>query len=355
MKEKIGKGKKVVLALSGGVDSAVSAALLKKQGYEVTCVHMVCWEKDGEGCSSDPDRVDAAKIAGFLDLPLLVWDFTKEYKKKVIDYFYSEYKAGRTPNPDVMCNKEIKFGLFFKKAFKDLKVDFVATGHYARVRRDDFNKYKLLKGADPSKDQSYFLYPLTSEILSKTIFPIGEYTKIQVREIAKEMGLPVWYKPDSQGICFVGKVDIREFLNERIKQKKGKVLGTAGNIIGEHIGAWFYTIGQRHGFRVEDRESPQPLYVVAKDVNKNILTVGPYEEAFCDEFEVKTGFNPPEADSTRIEIRIRHLGELYPVTSIKEQKGIITVKLGKKAFGVALGQSAVFYCKDTVLGGGVIV
>ncbi|MFH1566095.1 MAG: tRNA 2-thiouridine(34) synthase MnmA [bacterium] len=357
MKEKGNKGKKVALALSGGVDSAVSAAILKEQGYDVTCVYMVCWEEESLGCASDKNRVDAAKVAGHLNLPILVWDFTKEYKEKVIDYFYTEYEAGRTPNPDVMCNKEIKFGIFFDKAINDLKVDFVATGHYARISKDKgLSEYKLLCGKDPLKDQSYFLYLLTSDILSKTLFPIGDYTKVQVRKLAKKLDLPVWSKPDSQGICFVGKVDIKEFLNERIKSKKGKVLDVDGNVIGEHTGSWFYTPGQRRGFNIFGfkKETPSPLYVISKDVNKNTITVGSRDKAFCTEFKVKILTNPIQKKEG-LKVRIRHLGEFYPIKSIEGQGDILTITLNKKAFGIASGQSAVFYCKDEVLGGGVIL
>ena len=355
------------MALSGGVDSAVSAALLKKQGYDVVCVHLVCWEDEKASCDPDKNRVDAAKVAGVLNLPLLVWDFTKEYKKKVIDYFYYEYEAGRTPNPDVMCNKEIKFGLFFERAMSELKADFVATGHYARIFHLEGGRSKLLCGKDKTKDQSYFLYLLTPNILSKTLFPLGNYTKVQVRKLAKKMRLPVWYKPDSQGICFVGKIDIKDFLSERIQSKKGAVLDMGGDVIGEHTGAWFYTIGQRRGFTVFGfgKEQPAPLYVISKDINKNTITVGSYDAAFCDEFRVKlsklskSGVSRfgsiPIREYPGLRARVRHLGELYPVENIIPIGKDLCVKLSKKAFGVASGQSAVFYYKDEVLGGGVII
>jgi len=365
MKEKIGKSKKVAVALSGGVDSAVSAALLKDQGFEVVCVHMVCWEEAGSGCASNESRVDAAKVAGHLGLPILAWDFTKEYKERVINYFYSEYELGRTPNPDVMCNKEIKFGLFFEKAFKELNVDFIATGHYARISPPCKNgKYALLKGVDLSKDQSYFLYLLTQRHLSRTLFPVGGLKKTQVRELAKKYKLPVWDKPDSQGICFVGEINIRKFLEERIKPEKGKILDVSGKVMGEHDGVWFYTIGQRHGFtigagRLEEGEkdkNPKPRYVLSKDIAKNTITVGSREYAMSNKFEIsdlhwisQTGVKPG------LEARLRHLGELYPVEEVIPFGENLRVELSKKAFGIAPGQSAVFYCKEEVLGGGVIV
>ncbi len=371
-----GKGKKVALALSGGVDSAVSALLLKEQGYDVICVHMVCWEESGPGCSSDKNRVDAAKVAGHLNLPILVWDFVKEYKVKVIDYFYSEYKAGRTPNPDVMCNKEIKFGLFFDKAFKELKVDYIATGHYARIVREDgrqntegsrevggrklenLKKYKLFKGSDPSKDQSYFLYQLNQKHLSKTLFPVGDLLKSEVRKIAKKNNLPVWDKPDSQGICFIGEVNVQKFLEERIKSKEGSVLSVNGKVIGKHKGAWFYTIGQRHGISYLSNPSyfpmgPKPLYVISKDVRKNTITVGLREQALVNTFFVEFGTVPFETVPEG-EVRIRHLGELYSVENITSLGKFLQVELSKPAFGVAPGQSAVFYRGEEVLGGGII-
>lgn len=363
MKEKIGKGKKVAVALSGGVDSAVSAALLKDQGFEVTCVHMVCWEESGPGCASNESRVDAAKVAGHLGLPILAWDFTKEYKERVINYFYSEYELGRTPNPDVMCNKEIKFGLFFEKAFKELNVDFIATGHYARILSFHLPGgklgYKLLKGTDPSKDQSYFLYLLTQHHLSKTLFPVGDYTKVQVREIAKKRNLPVWNKPDSQGICFVGEVNVRKFLEERIKPEKGEILDFSGKVIGEHEGAWFYTIGQRHGlgnFSSAKGSDRAPLYVISKSVVGNTITVGPKDCAMSNKFEISDShWISQTVVKPGLEARLRHLGELYPVEEVIPFGKNLRVKLSKKAFGVAPGQSAVFYCKEEVLGGGVIV
>jgi len=360
------KNKKVALALSGGVDSAVSAALLKNQGYDVVCIHMVCWEDLGPGCSSDKNRVDAAKVAGSLDLPLLVWDFTKEYKKEVIDYFYAEYEAGRTPNPDVMCNKEIKFGLFLDKALEDLKVDFIATGHYARIIKDEESKeFCLSCGKDLSKDQSYFLYLLTSDKLSKILFPIGDYTKTQVRKMAKDLKLPVWDKPDSQGICFIGEIDVRKFLEERIKPRAGKVLNMEKEVIGEHEGAWFYTVGQRHGFKLYAGKgftggyNPQPLYVLSKNTKENTITVGAREDAMCSVFKMVSKnldiAEIQEVGYSDLSVRIRHLGDFYPVKEIEFSGKKMKIILSKKAFGIAPGQSAVFYRKEVVLGGGEII
>jgi len=381
MRGNVGKVKRVAVALSGGVDSAVAALLLKGQGYAVICVHMVCWDENAPGCSSSKDRVDAVKVAARLDIPLVVWNFVKEYEKEVLDYFYSEYAAGRTPNPDVMCNSKIKFGLFLRKALNDLDVDFVATGHYARIEKetslDGKDTYKLLKGVDSAKDQSYFLYNLSQGELSKVMFPVGSLTKRRVREIAREHNLPVWDKPDSQGICFIGKVHLEKFLRRRIKEKTGNVLDVKGNVIGKHKGAWFYTIGQRHGISYTSHVSysskgPRPLYVVDKDVDRNTVTVGPGEKVMCSSFIVKSaclylrrqvrrqGLSRigiiPNRDYPDLRVRIRHLGELYPVDRISSTDSGKTcfVRLSKKAFAVAPGQSAVFYDGDVVVGGGII-
>ena len=207
---------KIAVGLSGGVDSSVAAYLLKKRGHDVVGVHMQCWDQRGDGCAADEDRADAAEVAGILGIKFEVLNFVDTYKNKVIKYFYSEYEKGRTPNPDVMCNKEIKFGLFLDWAVK-AGFDYVATGHYAGILNttgDVGGIYKLLKGVDSSKDQSYFLYLLGQEQLSKTLFPVGDKTKKDVRSIAKEAGLPTHSKPDSVGICFIGDIDVKEFLKQ---------------------------------------------------------------------------------------------------------------------------------------------
>lgn len=255
--------KKVAVAMSGGVDSSTVAALLKTQGYSVVGIFMQNWTEPG--CRTPQDRADAVKVASHLDILFDVWDFEKEYREKVIEYFYREYEAGRTPNPDVMCNKEIKFKLFFERAFKELDVDYIATGHYAISREG-----KLYEGKDPKKDQSYFLCQLTEAQLKKTLFPLGELTKPQVRQLAFEFKLPVAEKPDSQGICFVGEVNVREFLKKRLKTRVGKIVTVDGNLVGEHEGVAFYTIGQRHGFNVG---GGIPYYVAGKDAQQNILYV----------------------------------------------------------------------------------
>ena len=341
---------KVAVGLSGGVDSAVSASLLKTQGYEVTGVHMQCWEYTSETCKGNEDRSDAVAICGQLGIKFKFLNFEHDYKTKVIDYFFSEYRAGRTPNPDVLCNKEIKFGLFLHWAMHE-GFDYVATGHYARNATG-----KLLKGVDESKDQSYFLYRLTQDQLAQTLFPIGGMKKSEVRTLAKEQKLIVAEKAESMGICFVGEVDINKFLKREIAVKQGEVmLKSTGEVVGMHEGVWFYTIGQRHGFEIK-KYVGLPLYVVGKDVDQNRLIVGFYNDCLRDEFKTTdTYFISGIPDPGFVcQVRIRHLGQLYKGQVILLDGDTASVKIDQPAFGVAPGQSAVFYQGDEVLGGGII-
>ncbi len=365
MTERSRSGKKVALGLSGGVDSSVAALLLKEQGYEVTGVFMKCWDEKADGCTAEEDRASAVQVAGELDIKFKDLDYTKEYEEKVISYFFEEYRAGRTPNPDVVCNKDIKFGLFLDWALEE-GYDHIATGHYARISSNKANnKGKsdvviLRQGIDSSKDQSYFLYRLEQRQLTKTLFPLGELTKEEVRAKAKQAGLSTYNRPDSQGICFIGKVDIKRFLQERIKPKKGKVVHVNGKDVGEHDGVWYYTIGQRHGFKV-DKYFGLPLYVVDKDVENNVLVVGFAKDVLKDSFLVEdihwiSGEMPErlkEKGKLRCRTRIRHLGKLHD-SEIKLENGTLEVKMKEPSFGIAPGQSAVFYGGDTVLGGGII-
>ena len=351
----IAQKKKVAVGLSGGVDSSVGALLLKNQEYEVTGVFLKCWDVKQDGCAADEDKAYAVQTAMKLGIKFEALDFSKEYKEKVIDYFYDEYSKGRTPNPDVMCNKEIKFGLFFDWAM-ERGFDYVSTGHYARVLEKD-GKYNLLTGLDDKKDQSYFLYQLEQKQLSKTLFPIGDLKKPQVRKLAEENSLPAAKRPESMGICFIGEVDIKKFLEQRIKHQLGNVLDPKGNTIGDHDGVWFFTIGQRHGFRVK-KYSPKPLYVVGKNADKNELVVGSEKEAMRKKFMVEeahwTCEDPFEkTDEIKCNVRIRHLGEFFSAKVSKAGKELEVV-LSKPAFGAAPGQSCVFYKNDLVLGGAVI-
>ncbi len=344
--------KKVAVGLSGGVDSAVAAFLLKEQGYDVTCVYMDCWDAGESGCAANEDKAYAIQNAMHLGLEFKILDFKKEYKEKVIDYFYAEYSKGRTPNPDVMCNKEIKFGIFFDWAEKN-GFDFVATGHYARIKKEG-NNYILQKGLDATKDQSYFLYRLGQNQLSKTLFPVGEMLKKDVRKIAAEQKLPSHKRPESMGICFVGEVDVKDFLKQRIEEKEGNVVDIAGKVIGKHTGVWFYTIGQRHGFTLNGYFG-MPMYVIGKHVDKNELVVGNHEQALGNTFKITELYwiNTKPKD-LNLGTRIRHLGEIIAGKIMPGENGETIVILEKSIFALAPGQSAVFYNGDDVLGGGVI-
>jgi tRNA-specific 2-thiouridylase len=345
---------RVAVGISGGVDSAVAAALLKEQGYEVIGVHLYCYD-EGPYCTSPEDRKAAVRVAKHLEIPILVWDLRREYKDKVIKYFFAEYKAGRTPNPDVVCNREIKFGLFMEKALHELKVDYVATGHYARIKKDE-DGFHLLRGADESKDQSYFIYNFNQKQLEHILFPIGDYKKSKVRQLAQNFELPNYSRKESMGVCFIGPVPIAKFLRENLTAKVGSVINSKGEIIGEHDGVWFFTEGQRHGFRIF-KPTGLPLYVIGKNVAANTLIVGRGEESKVKQFLVENphwiNIDFANRKSAKVRVRIRHLGEIMPAT-IEPSGAQLLVTLKEPAFGVAPGQSTVFYHRSEVLGGGVI-
>jgi len=366
---------KVIIGLSGGVDSAVSAYLLKKQGYEVSAAYIQCWKEPG--CRADQDRKDALKVALILGIPFQVLDFSREYKEKVLQYFYQEYKAGRTPNPDVMCNKEVKFGAFLKKAIS-MGADYVATGHYAQ-KKLTADSFQLIAGLDSSKDQVYFLWTLKQEQLSKILFPVGHLNKTEVRKLAKKFKLPVAEKKDSQGICFLGAVDLKEFLKHYIKEKKGKVVDENGDEIGYHNGVVFYTLGERHGFTIIKKSSnDKPYYVVGKDVKKNILYVSQDKNSknfgafalgdkrignprrlkflnFCLELRNTNWISKSYKLSAKsYKCQIRYHGELLKC-KIKITGKTKAEVIFQKPILVASGQSCVIYDKDICLGGGVIV
>ena len=285
----IGKGKKVFVGMSGGVDSSVAAYLLRQQGYEVVGVFIKVWEPEGLPCAWREERRDAMRVAAQLDIPLLTLDLSREYKVGVVDYLVAEYRAGRTPNPDVMCNKQIKFGAFYDWALAQ-GADFVATGHYAKIvssrpktvlpahgHRGEFAikpVFNLVQSKDQTKDQTYFLWNLTGGQLEHVLFPIGIYEKSQVRQLAAKASLPTATKKDSQGLCFIGKLDFTEFLKTLINTQSGQVLNEQGEVIGRHDGAALYTPGQRHGFLVEQKSATdRPYYVLSKNIKNNTLTV----------------------------------------------------------------------------------
>jgi tRNA-specific 2-thiouridylase len=343
--------KKVFVGLSGGVDSAVSAALLKQAGYDVTGVFIKVWQPDFAPCTWRDERRDAMRVAIALDIPFLFFDFEEEYKKGVADKMLAEYAKGCTPNPDILCNREIKFGAFWKKA-KEFGADFIATGHYARNENN-----RLLEGTDKEKDQSYFLWTLTQDDLSHTLFPIGHLEKKEVRELANKFNLPVSEKKDSQGICFIGEVSMDEFLSHYIKSEAGNVLNTEGEVIGRHKGALYYTIGERHGFEVTTT-SPDaaPYYVVSKDMGKNTITVSNIEEKIAELSPTKfslSNVNWLHKGRVEAEVRIRYRGKRIPA-KFSMHEGNLAMELLEKEKGISLGQSVVFYSGAECLGGAVL-
>jgi tRNA-specific 2-thiouridylase len=358
---------KVLIALSGGVDSSVVATLLVKQGYSVTGVYMKQWSDtdDISGvCPWKEDRREAMRVAVFLGIPFLTFDFEKEYKKWVVDYLFREYKKGNTPNPDVLCNKFIKFGFWLEKA-KKLGYDFLATGHYAR-KIEENNKFFLGVPKDDDKDQTYFLHQLNQEQLKHTLFPLGDLTKKEVRQQAKSFKLPNADRAESMGICFVGEVSIRDFLSQKIKPKKGKIILVDGTVIGWHHGLHLYTIGQRHlGIDIKAR-SPEsaPLYVAGKDKKKNLLIVAERKDSilFREKIEAKdvSWVGGQELKfPLKCEVRLRHRQKPVKCIINSGKKGLVEVNFAEKQWGVSPGQFAVFYLnknnKKVCLGGGVIV
>lgn len=343
--------KKVFVGMSGGVDSSLTASLLIEQGYHVTGVYMKNWTQDlpGMKCPWADDLADAKRVAVQLNIDLLVFDFQKEYKQKVVDYMIDEYKLGRTPNPDIMCNQEVKFKLFLELSLQK-GADFIATGHYARTKDG-----KLLTAKDSLKDQTYFLYRIDSKALEKTIFPLGEYTKKEVRKMAEDRGLYTANKKDSVGICFVGKVGIRDFLSQYVKEKAGEIIDKqTGKIIGSHDGALFYTIGQRHGLEIG---GGLPYYVVGKDVNKNEVYVSTKlnsSELWLKEIKlINTHWINEIPKNGRYNIRVRHRAPLVEASlDISENHTIIKPIEPQRA--VTSGQSVVIYKSNQCLGGGVV-
>lgn len=347
---------KVALGLSGGVDSALSAHLLKEAGYDVTAVFLECWR--APGCRSEEDRQDALRVALQLDIPFTVLDFKDAYRQKVVEKIFAEYSAGRTPNPDVLCNKEIKFGLFYDWAMAN-GFGYTATGHYAQVV-----DRQLATSADTHKDQTYFLYRLRAEQLPHILFPIGHLTKKQVRDEARRRHIPVADKKDSVGICFIGDINVHEFLRERFGENPGDVVDSHGQVIGRHHGLWFYTVGQRHGFTVDattlvktdvggavNRHIIPPFYVIKKIPEKNQLVVGFGSETCQSEFAVDDIHWVSAAPTTKnLLVRIRHTGELHPCTIEHDR-----VTLIQPIPGIAEGQSAVFYAASGICVGGAVI
>jgi len=398
----LNKLKKVIVGLSGGVDSSVAAYLLKEQGFDVHAVYMINWH-DTEGviegsCPSDDDVLVAKLVARKLDIPFETVDFSEIYAKRVVDYMFSEYEKGRTPNPDVLCNREIKFDVFLDKAL-ELGADFVATGHYCRketIKKDGKEIHRLLAGKDNNKDQSYFLCQLSQEQLSKSLFPIGELQKSEVRAIADKLALASAHKKDSQGICFVGKVDLPTFLQQKLKSKEGDIIlipkdysefsktenyqflslneqltllsepyvykTEIGKVVGKHQGAHFYTIGQRKGLGIGGLK--EPPFVLDIDVEKNIVYIGEgkqhpglYRKGLFianDEIHwVRQDLTVPVNSSIKISARIRYRQPLQNAELYMQDDGIYLV-FEEAQRGITSGQFAAFYIEDELIGSGVI-
>ncbi len=344
--------KTVYVGLSGGVDSSVTAALLQQQGYRVVGVYMQNWTRDvaGVACPWKEDLADAKSVAVRLGIPFKVFNFEKQYKQSVVDYMIREYESGQTPNPDIMCNQEIKFKLFLETALAD-GADLIATGHYARVKDGE-----LLKPKDKLKDQTYFLYRVTKAALERTLMPIGDYEKTEIRELAKKFDLPTASKPDSQGICFVGEVGLVDFLKQFIKSKPGPVKLSGGTVIGEHQGAAFYTLGQRHGLAIG---GGKPYWVTGKDVSTNtvFVTTVPQDVAlFTDQFEINDAhwIDDEPVAGKGYQVLTRYRGNLINCT-VEQIGRSYQIKMHRTERAVTPGQSAVIYNGDKVLGGGIIV
>ena len=351
--------KTVVVGMSGGVDSSVSAYLLKKQGFNVIGLFMKNWQSEpGEVCTSEIDFKDASEVCDMLDIPLHKANFSDDYWDRVFKQFLSEHEKGRTPNPDILCNREIKFKSFYDYALK-IGADFIATGHYAKVENDD-GEAKLYRSKDIDKDQTYFLHEVSSKEFSKTIFPLSDIYKSEVRDIAKELNLNIYSKKDSVGICFVGEKNLRDFLNRFIKFKKGNILNTDSEIIGEHNGSILYTIGQRQGLGIggiKDRDE-LPWYVYGKNISKNEIYVCQgvdnqllYSESITlDNIHWINKLKKFKNLDCLVQIRHRH----KPVKCNIESNEGFRVMFDEEIRGVAPGQSAVFYKDNLCLGGGVI-
>ncbi len=352
--------KTVVIGMSGGVDSSVAALLLKKQGYRVVGLFMRNWEEtDGNGaCTAEEDFEDVKRVCALLDIPYYSVNFAKEYMERVFSYFLAEYRAGRTPNPDVLCNREIKFGPF-KEYAKDLGADLIATGHYCGISHEN-GVHRLLKAADKNKDQTYFLNQLSQEQLSGVLFPLAGLQKDEVRRIAEENGLATAKKKDSTGICFIGERNFRKFLQEYLPAQPGKILSLEGEEVGEHIGLMYYTLGQRRGLGLGGKKGEDGRWFVAKkDLINNILYVSHGDESplFSNGCLV-SGFNfipcPPKENEFSCRAKFRYRQEEQAVRVLRTGADTLKILFAEPQRAVTEGQYAVLYDEKQCLGGGVI-
>ena len=350
----------VMLGLSGGVDSSVAALRLREAGHRVQALFMRNWEEDAGGpCSADADRKDAVAVCGHLGIPFHARNFAAEYRERVFAHFLAEYRAGRTPNPDVLCNREIKFASFLDAA-RALGAEKIATGHYARTDQRD-GLHRLLRARDAGKDQSYFLHLLDQSQLAATLFPIGELDKTQVRAIARQAGLPTHAKKDSTGICFIGERDFRAFLAQFLPARRGPIVTPEGQRIGEHDGSMYYTLGQRHGLRLGGRSDADgtPWYVVGKDVAQNTLIVAQGGDSHWLRSRVLQGgpahwiAGAPPAATFRCTARTRYRQDDQACTVTCASSGV-RVHFDQPQRAVTPGQSVVFYAGEVCLGGAVI-
>ncbi|MET3699998.1 tRNA (5-methylaminomethyl-2-thiouridylate)-methyltransferase [Bacillus oleivorans] len=357
--EKARENTRVVVGMSGGVDSSVTALLLKEQGYDVVGIFMKNWDDTDENgvCTATEDYNDVIRVCNQIGIPYYAVNFEKQYWEKVFTYFLDEYKEGRTPNPDVMCNKEIKFKAFLEHAFQ-LGADYVATGHYARTARDENGEVKLLRGVDQNKDQTYFLNQLSQEQLQRVMFPIGELEKKEVREKAKEADLATAHKKDSTGICFIGERDFKEFLSQYLPAQPGDMRTLDGKKVGKHDGLMYYTIGQRHGLGIGG--AGDPWFVIGKNVETNTLYVGQSFEndALYSDALIATKVNwipagkmPKTFECTA---KFRYRQPDHPVTVYVNDDGTVKVEFHGSVRAVTPGQSVVLYDGEECLGGGTI-